>query len=441
MVLDILRLDALEPDFYKRLNDRLSHSENASSIEVDQSVAKILDSIRLEGDDALLSFTQQFDDVGCRSATELEIKKEQLREAFESLEVREKQALLLSKERIERYHSNQVIQPWSFEDEQGHKLGQKITPMQKVGMYVPGGKASYPSSVLMNAIPAKVAGVEELVMVVPAPGNELNEMVLAAAWIAGVDRVFKVGGAQAIGALAYGTELVPKVDKIVGPGNQYVASAKKQVFGVVGIDMIAGPSEILVYCDEKSDPDWVAMDLFSQAEHDEMAQSILVCESDEFISKVEKSILSLLPEMDRRKTIEASLKGRGVFIKVNGSEQALQVINHVAPEHLELSFDDDYAQELAGKVINAGAIFIGRATAEAFGDYCAGSNHVLPTAGSARFSSPLSVYDFFKRTSLVYLNQSSIDDLAQAASVLARAEGLEAHARSAEFRLNKKSKY
>jgi histidinol dehydrogenase len=307
-------------------------------------------------------------------------------------------------------------------------------------MYVPGGKASYPSSVLMNAIPAKVAGVNELVMVVPAPNGALNDLVLAAAELVGVDRVFTIGGAQAIGALVFGTETIPKVDKIVGPGNQYVASAKKQVFGKVGIDMVAGPSEILIYCDGKTDPDWIAMDLFSQAEHDELAQSILIAESDDFFDQVEASIFRLLPDMQRAEIITQSLKNRGAFLKVANEQQAIELINYIAPEHLELSLSDEQALDICEKIHNAGAIFIGRASAEAFGDYCAGSNHVLPTSGSARFSSPLSVYDFVKRSSLIQLNAQNLQPLINSASVIAAAEGLQAHALSAEFRSIKTTK-
>jgi len=439
MSVKLLRLSTSDQAFEAKLAELLAPSgSQADSLDVDGLVANILTNVKQDGDAAVLKYTQQFDQLSCESVAELEINADQLLQAFDTLEPQQRDALLLAKERIELYHSHQKLPSWSFIDESGHKLGQQVSPLASAGLYVPGGKASYPSSVIMNAIPAKVAGVSELVMMVPAPEGELNPLVLAAAYIAGVDRVFRIGGAQAIAAMAYGTETVPRVDKIVGPGNQYVASAKRQVFGAVGIDMIAGPSEILIYCDAQSDPDWIAMDLFSQAEHDELAQSILLCETPEIFDHIEQSIHKLLPDMPRQAIIQKSLENRGAFIHAKNRGDAIKVINRIAPEHLELSFDDDEAESIVARITSAGAIFIGRSTAEAFGDYCAGSNHVLPTSGSARFSSPLSVYDFTKRTSLIQLNKNTIDQLVDTASTLAHAEGLQAHAKSAEYRRDNK---
>ncbi len=435
MKLDIPQFNFQDQDFFPTLRHRLAIDESGfSSIEVDRQVAEIIAQVRQHGDQALLEYTQKFDGKTARSVSELRLEKQELDAALASTPKPLRKALEFAKQRIEKYHANQMLKDWRIEDEFGHVLGQQIKPLGAVGMYVPGGKASYPSSVLMNAIPAKVAGVKRLCMTVPTQNGEIHTLVLAAAAIAEVNEVYTIGGAQAIAALAYGTETIQSVDKIVGPGNRYVASAKKQVFGKVGIDMIAGPSEILVYCDDKANPDWIAMDLFSQAEHDELAQSICICDNQQQIDAIKKSIHKLLPDMQRRNIISASLETRGAFILVENDEQALQVINFIAPEHLELSFDEHRAESLSVRVENAGAIFIGRASAETFGDYCAGSNHVLPTYGSARFSSPLGVYDFLKRSSIIKLNQKNMVDLIEAADVLARAEGLDAHAVSAIFR-------
>jgi histidinol dehydrogenase len=435
MSFNIPRLFYSDKNFYQQLDAllELESDKNNSSL-VDGQVAEILTRVKSKGDLAVIDYTQKFDGITCSSLSELELDQDRLLKAWNNISAEQKDALVFAKKRIEKYHQHQKIESWSFQDSQGHCLGQQVNPLQRVGMYVPGGKASYPSSVLMNAIPAKVAGVSELVMVVPAPNGEISELVLAAASLVKVDRVFTIGGAQAVAALAFGTETIPKVDKIVGPGNQYVASAKKQVFGRVGIDMLAGPSEILIYCDGKTNPDWIAMDLFSQAEHDELAQALLIAEDDCFFDAVEESIKRLLPSMDRVNIITQSLKNRAAFLKVNNQREAITLMNYIAPEHLELSIEANIANELAKQITHAGAIFIGRYCAEAFGDYCAGSNHVLPTSGSARFSSPLSVYDFVKRTSLIYLNQQNIEPLVNATSVLANAEGLQAHALSAEYR-------
>lgn len=437
MSIAIPRLHFSDKDFLEKLAARLDIGEAADvEANVDASVAAIIKAVRKGGDKALLEYTKRFDQIDCNSVSELEIKASRLHDALSNIPASEKKALEIAHERITQYHErqSQELNSWQFEDEFGHSLGQQIRPIEHVGMYVPGGKASYPSSVLMNAIPAKVAGVKSLIMVVPTPKGEVNQLVLAAAALAGVDRVFTLGGAQAIAALAYGTETVPVVHKIVGPGNQYVASAKKQVFGKVGIDMIAGPSEILVYCDGNTDPDWIAMDLFSQAEHDELAQAILIAKDEAYIEKVSQSIERLLQTMSRAEIIEKSLQKRGAFVCVENDAQAIEVINFIAPEHLELSLDDTHAQEVCAHIQHAGAIFIGRASAETFGDYCAGSNHVLPTYGSARFSSPLSVYDFVKRSSLIHLNSQNINVLVDTAQTLADAEGLSAHAKSAQYR-------
>lgn len=425
-------------DFFSQLDGLLFDNHDVTVNDIDNVVFTILEKVRKEGDEAVLEFTRKFDQRELSSMIELQISSERLHQALASITSEQKKALLFAKERIEKYHKHQKMESWSFKDELGHVLGQKVSSLQRVGIYVPGGKASYPSSVLMNAIPAKVAGVKEIVMVVPAPKGELNELVLAAAALAGVDQVFSIGGAQAVAALAYGTPTITKVDKIVGPGNAYVASAKKQVFGRVGIDMLAGPSEILIYCDGKTAPDWIAMDMFSQAEHDELARAILVSQDDIFLSEVEKSINRLLPKMERSGIIEKSLKARAALICVENDEQAVQVINRIAPEHLELSIERNHAERLVTEIDNAGAIFIGRISAETFGDYCAGSNHVLPTSGSARFSSPLSVYDFIKRTSLICLQTDGLEPLIKSAGTLARAEGLQAHALSAELRSKEK---
>ncbi len=429
------RLNFVDPDFQAALKKLLDvDSVSSESSELDSVVSSIIADVREKGDEALLAYTQKFDSLDCASVNELKLSKNRLEQAFLTINEKQRTALETAKKRIEQYHEHQVLPEWRFDDEYGHSLGQQVKPIQSVGMYVPGGKASYPSSVLMNAVPAKVAGVENLVMVVPTPKGEINELVLAAAFLAGVDQVFTIGGAQAIAALAYGTETIPSMNKIVGPGNQYVASAKKQVFGKVGIDMIAGPSEILIYCDGNTNPDWIAMDLFSQAEHDEMAQAMLISESEIFFNQVEEAINRLITVMPRADVILKSLESRGAFILVENQQQAISLIDEIAPEHLELSFEREEAESLCKKINNAGAIFIGRASAETFGDYCAGSNHVLPTYGSAKFSSPLSVYDFVKRTSIINLNEKNIDALVNVASELAQAEGLTAHSEAALLR-------
>lgn len=418
-------------DEFGRLIDRSQSADPA----VENTVRGILADVRARGDDALVEHTRRFDRRDVASAAALEVPVSRLALAAKSIGADQFTALQQAVERIRRYHEKQKIESWHYTEADGTELGQQVTALERVGLYVPGGKAAYPSSVLMNAIPAKVAGVAELIMVVPAPGGELNDMVLAAADMVGVDRVFTVGGAQAVAALAYGTPTVPKVDKIVGPGNIYVATAKRLVFGLVDIDMIAGPSEIVVLCDGKTDPEWVAMDLFSQAEHDEDAQSILISLDEAFTQRVREAIERLLPGMERRDIIKVSLESRGMLITAGNLEEAIQLINRIAPEHLELSVDN--APAVARRVRHAGAIFIGRYTAEAIGDYCAGPNHVLPTSGTARFSSPLGVYDFQKRTSLIQCSADSASKLGKTASVLARGEGLTAHARSAEYRIKK----
>jgi histidinol dehydrogenase len=407
--------------------------ESASNPTVAETVAKVLAKVRAEGDAALLEFTRQFDGWEPESAAALEIPRSRIQAALDNIDVDVREALETAAERIRVYHQHQCQESWSYREADGTLLGQQITALERVGLYVPGGKATYPSSVLMNAIPAKVAGVDELIMVSPTPKGFVNEMVLAAAAIAGVDRVLTIGGAQAVAALAHGTESIPKVDKIVGPGNIYVATAKRQVFGSVGLDMIAGPSEILVICDGKTDPDWIAMDLFSQAEHDEDAQSILLSPDAAFLDKVEASIARLLPESERAEIIRQSLSARGALILVDDMDEAISLSNRIAPEHLELSVDN--AEQLLPKIRHAGAIFLGRYTPEALGDYCAGPNHVLPTSGTARFSSPLGVYDFQKRSSLIGCSAAGASELAKVASILARGESLTAHARSAEYRL------
>ncbi len=402
---------------------------------VTETVRGILDDVRKKGDQILIETTNQFDRRTVSEISELALQRAELDQAKLELDSDVREALDAAAERIREYHLHQLQTSWSYAEEDGTVLGQKVTPMERVGVYVPGGKAAYPSSVLMNVIPAKVAGVEEIIMVVPAPDGVLDQTVLAAASIAGVDRVFTIGGAQAVAALAYGTETVPQVDKIVGPGNIYVATAKAMVFGKVGIDMIAGPSEILIICDGKTNPDWIAMDLFSQAEHDEQAQSILLCPDQGYIDQVQASIEKLLPTMERAEIIRESLESRGALIKVKDLDEAASVSNMIAPEHLELSVEDP--ESLAEKINHAGAIFMGRHTAEALGDYCAGPNHVLPTSRTARFSSPLGVYDFQKRSSIIQCSPEAAGGyLGNIASTLARAEGLTAHARSAEFRKN-----
>ncbi len=430
----ITKLSSQQTDFNTQLSSLLSW-ESVSNQDVLNTVEEIINTIRSKGDKALIDYSIKFDGVKAKSMTDLMISQEELEKSFNDLSDKQKNAITIAAERVKAYHLKQNQQTWSYTEEDGTMLGQKITPLDRVGLYVPGGKASYPSSVLMNAIPAKVAGVEELIMVVPTPNGKTNQLVLAAAYISGVDIVITVGGAQAIAALAYGTESVPKVDKIVGPGNIYVAMAKRAVFGQVGIDMIAGPSEILIICDGNTDPDWIAMDLFSQAEHDEDAQSILLCPDLAFIDKVEKSIEKLLPSMDRKDIIEIALNNRGALIHTKDMNEAIAISNRIAPEHLELSVENPEA--LINSIKHAGAIFMGKYTCEALGDYCAGPNHVLPTSGTARFSSPLGVYDFQKKSSLIMASRESANTLGKIAATLADGEGLQAHAQSAKYRVNK----
>ena len=430
-MVDIRTLDTSDLDFLQQL-DALLAWDSLSDTAVNDTVNGIIAVIRARGDAALLEYTRRFDGWDPASAADLALSAERLQQAWNTIPAEQRQALETATVRIRAYAQRQKLDGWSYTEEDGTLLGQKVTPLDRVGLYVPGGKAAYPSSVLMNAVPAKVAGVPRLIMVVPTPGGELNELVLAAAHVVGVDQVFAVGGAQAVAALAYGTESVPPVDKIVGPGNIYVATAKRAVFGQVGIDMVAGPSEILILCDGRTDPDWIAMDLFSQAEHDEDAQSILITSDPGFIGKVEVSIDRLLPTMERRGIIATALRERGALIQAKDMDEALEVANRIAPEHLELSVAEP--QALVRKIRHAGAIFMGRYTAEALGDYCAGPNHVLPTSRTARFSSPLGVYDFQKRSSLIMASVAGAAVLGETASVLARGEGLTAHARSAEYR-------
>ncbi len=428
----IQKLNTTSADFDQQLKNLLAWNET-DDLDIHKRVLDIIADVRKRGDAAVIEYTNRFDNREVINASELEISKEILQTAWENLPEAQAQALQTAADRVRAYAEHQKIQPWQYTEADGTVLGQKITPLDRVGLYVPGGKAAYPSSVLMNAIPAKVAGVGELIMVVPTPNGDSNELVLAAAYLAGVDRVFSIGGAQAVAALAYGTQSIPAVAKIVGPGNIYVATAKKLVFGQVGIDMIAGPSEILIICDGKTNPDWIAMDLFSQAEHDENAQSILISDDADFLIAVEASINKLLPTMERAEIITASLTTRGALIKVDNLNQAADVANIIAPEHLELSVENPEA--LCEQIRHAGAIFMGRYTAEALGDYCAGPNHVLPTSSTARFSSPLGVYDFQKRSSLINCSESGASELGKTASVLARGEFLTAHARSAEYRI------
>ena len=428
----VKRLDSSDSDFYAQLDSLLAWEESTDS-QVEQSVRDIIAAVRTRGDEALLDYTQRFDRLQSGSVAELEIHKDSLQQALNGISGDQREALERAANRVRAYAQHQKMESWSYTEADGTLLGQQVTPLDRAGLYVPGGKAAYPSSVLMNAIPAKVAGVSELVMVVPTPGGVRNELVLAAAAVAGVDRVFSIGGAQAVAALAFGTETIPVVDKIVGPGNIYVATAKRMVFGAVGIDMIAGPSEILVVCDGQTDPDWIAMDLFSQAEHDEDAQAILVSPDAGFLQQVADSINRQLPQMERSDIIEASLSSRGALVQVRDLDEAAEVANYIAPEHLELSVADP--QAMVTSIRHAGAIFMGRYTAEALGDYCAGPNHVLPTSRTARFSSPLGVYDFQKRSSLIQCSAAGAADLGQTAAQLARGEGLTAHAKSAEYRI------
>jgi len=431
----ISELNFQQADFWPRLSELLAW-EDVSDTTITDTVRNILSDVKQRGDQAVIEYSQRFDRVKATTMAELEIPLARAAAALESIPAVQRQALEQAAERVRQYHEHQKQESWHYVEADGTLLGQQVTPLDRAGLYVPGGKAAYPSSVLMNAIPAKVAGVQELIMVVPTPDDEVNDLVLAAAAIAGVDRIFAIGGAQAVAAMAYGTETIPQVDKIVGPGNIFVATAKGMVFGTVGIDMIAGPSEILVICDGKTDPDWIAMDLFSQAEHDEDAQSILVSPDADFLQKVKASIARLLPTMERQAIIETSLKNRGAMILVGDMQQAIEVCNYIAPEHLELSVDEP--MEMSKKIRHAGAIFMGRYTPEALGDYCAGPNHVLPTSRTARFSSPLGVYDFQKRSSLIQVSSQGAQSLGQIASVLARGESLTAHARSAEYRLQEK---
>jgi len=433
MTLRIRRLKSADADFDTQLDSLLAFEAEVDEA-VQESVRAIVREVRARGDAALIEYTNRFDRRQVRTAAELEVPLSQLQGAREALPTALRSALEAAAERIRTYHERQRQESWSYTEEDGTLLGQKVTPVAHVGVYVPGGRAAYPSSVLMNILPARVAGVLEVIMAVPAPEGQLEPVVLAAADIAGVDRVFTIGGAQAIAALAYGTERVPRVDKIVGPGNIYVATAKAMVFGAVGIDMIAGPSEILVVCDGGTDPEWIAMDLFSQAEHDEHAQAILISPDREFLDRVAIATQRLLSEQPRAAIIRASLEGRGAFIETRDLDEAAAIVNRIAPEHLELSVAEPLA--LAEKIDHAGAIFLGRYTAEAVGDYCAGPNHVLPTSQTARFSSPLGVYDFQKRSSLIMCSPSGAAALGQLAATLARAEGLSAHASSAEFRVS-----
>jgi len=431
--ISIKRLNASQSDFDSELSRLLAWDDSVDQ-SVNESVRHILHQVKTRGDAAVLEFTEKFDRLKVGSVAELEISQERLQQALTTIPEDQRLALEKAAERVRDYHERQNQVSWQYQDDDGTTLGQKVTPLDRAGLYVPGGKAAYPSSVIMNAVPAKVAGVGEVIMVVPTPDGVVNDMVLAAAAIAGVDRVFCVGGAQAVAALAYGTETIPAVDKIVGPGNIFVATAKREVFGTVGIDMIAGPSEILVICDGQTDPDWIAMDLFSQAEHDEQAQSILISPDAAFLDAVEKSINALLPTMERADIIRTSMTDRAALIQVADLKEAAAVSNRIAPEHLELSVENP--TDMLDDIRHAGAIFMGRYTAEALGDYCAGPNHVLPTSGTARFSSPLGVYDFQKRSSIIGFSAPGADRMGRVASVLARGEGLTAHARSAEYRVN-----
>jgi len=436
-MIKLRQLDTRSADFEAEFQ-RVLHWSAEEDAAIEGRVAEILKAVRERGDAAVLEFTARFDHLQAQSMAELELTREELKAAFDAITPAQRNALEAAAARVRSYHERQkeaCCQSWSYRDEDGTLLGQKVTPLDRVGIYVPGGKAAYPSSVLMNAIPAHVAGVPEIIMVVPTPKGEKNPLVLAAAYVAGVHRAFTVGGAQAVGGLAYGTLTVPRVDKITGPGNAYVASAKKHVFGQVGIDMIAGPSEILVLADGSTPPDWVAMDLFSQAEHDELAQSILLCPNAAYIEQVRASIERLLPEMPRQAVIRASLEGRGALILTRSMEEACEISNRIAPEHLEVSSRDPHRWEPLLR--HAGAIFLGAYTSESLGDYCAGPNHVLPTSGTARFSSPLGVYDFVKRSSIIEVSEAGAQKLGPIAAELAYGEGLQGHARAAEMRLKR----
>jgi histidinol dehydrogenase len=430
----VRRFSSEDADFDSKLKALLAF-ETAQDDTVDEVVANILKDVKKRGDAAVLDYTNRFDKTNATTLAQLEIPQAELLAALNGLPAEQRDALKAAADRVRVYHEKQLMASWQYTEADGTILGQQVTSLDRVGLYVPGGKAAYPSSVLMNAIPAKVAGVEELIMVVPTPNGEKNQLVLAAAAISGVDRVFCIGGAQGVGAMAYGTETVPQVDKIVGPGNAYVAAAKRRVFGVVGIDMVAGPSEILVICDGKTNPDWVAMDLFSQAEHDELAQAILLSPDAAFLDQVHASIQKLVQSMPRKEIISTSLTDRGALIQVRDLDEAAEISNYIAPEHLELSLEDPLA--FSKKIKHAGAIFMGRDTCEALGDYCAGPNHVLPTSRTARFSSPLGVYDFQKRSSLIFVSSAGAQTLGKVAATLAYGEGLQAHAQSAEYRLKK----
>jgi histidinol dehydrogenase len=436
MTISIRRLDASSTDFSAQLSAILAF-EASEDEAIERAAASILADVKLRGDAAVLDCTKRFDRLDAASVAALEIPQAELQAALQSLTPQRRAALQFAADRVRNYHERQKREcgsdGFSYTEADGTVLGQKVTALDRVGIYVPGGKAAYPSSVLMNAIPAKVAGVQEVIMVVPTPDGVKNALVLAAAAISGVDRVFTIGGAQAVAALAYGTATIPQVDKIVGPGNAYVAAAKRRVFGTVGIDMIAGPSEILILCDGSTDPDWIAMDLFSQAEHDELAQSILVCPDAAYLTQVEASINRLLDQMPRRDVIATSLTQRGAMVKVRDMDQACDIANLIAAEHLEISTENP--QQWADKVRHAGAMFLGRFSSEALGDYCAGPNHVLPTSRTARFSSPLGVYDFQKRSSIIQVSEAGAQTLGRVAAELAYGEGLQAHARSAEYRL------
>jgi histidinol dehydrogenase len=432
-MLQLSRLDSTSPDFEARLG-RLLAFESTQDERIEQAVAAILADVKQRGDAAVLEYTRRFDRVDSSDLSALRLSKADLERAFAALPPAQREALVQAAGRIRAYHERQVSESWSYTEADGTRLGQQVTALDRVGIYVPGGKAAYPSTVLMNAVPARVAGVGEIVMVVPTPGGERSDLVLAAAAICGVDQVFTIGGAQAIGALAYGTQTIRQVDKIVGPGNAYVAAAKRRVFGVVGIDMVAGPSEILVLCDGRTNPDWVAMDLFSQAEHDEMAQAILLCPDAGFIDAVAISLERQLGGMPRKDVITAALAARGALIKVRDLDEACDIANRIAPEHLELSVED--AERWVSRIRHAGAIFVGKYSSEALGDYCAGPNHVLPTARTARFSSPLGVYDFQKRSSVIHVSRGGAHKLGLIAAELAEGEGLPAHARSAQYRLH-----
>ncbi|WBF65580.1 MAG: histidinol dehydrogenase [Candidatus Kinetoplastibacterium crithidii] len=426
-------LNSCEEDFYMKLSKLLSFTSTEDKV-IEQTVDSILSDIKTQGDKALIKYTNKLDRINVKQSTELEIPKSKWLEALDSIPKNQRKSLELSAARIRKYHEYQKIETWQYTESDGTTLGQKISAIDKVGLYVPGGKAAYPSSVLMNAIPAKVAGVPELIITSPTPDGYMNPLVLAAAAICEVDLILTIGGAQAVGALAYGTETIPQVDKIVGPGNAYVAAAKKKVFGTVGIDMIAGPSEILIICDGKTPAEWIAMDLFSQAEHDELAQSILLCPDASFIKKVEIAINKLLPEMPRQEILKKSLSNRGILIQVKNLEEACDIANKIAPEHLEISIENPNI--VLKNIKHAGAIFLGKFTSESLGDYCAGPNHVLPTSRTARFSSPLGVYDFQKRSSLINVSKTGAIELGKIAVDLALGEGLQAHAASAQYRIN-----